>query len=128
SYGLTINVNQYPGTNGMAEGYVVAQHLANLPQTMEFVSVKLCRTFVHENFDFGVYDYTATDLSPEARLVKACMTAWDTAASDGRKGNIRKVLKVIFDSDLFRGHAASQQKVKTPLEFSVSAIRALRKG
>jgi hypothetical protein len=54
------------------------------------------------------------------------MTAWDTPASDGRKGNIRSVLQAIFSSALFRGHAASQQKIKTPLEFAVSAIRALR--
>jgi hypothetical protein len=54
------------------------------------------------------------------------MTAWNTPAGDGRKGNLRSVLKTIFDSALFRGHAASQQKVKTPLEFAVSAVRALR--
>jgi len=125
-YALTIGVNQYPGTNGMAEGYVVAQHLANLPQTMEFVSVKLCQTFIHENFEFGYYNYNAPDSPPEAQLIRDCMTAWDTPAADGRKGNIRSVLQVIFDSALFRGHGASQQKVKTPLELVVSAIRALR--
>jgi len=125
AYGLTINTNAYPTTNGINEGYLVAQHLANLPQTMEFLSVKLCRTFVHEDFDFGVYDYR-TNTSPEALLVKACMTAWDTPATDGRKGNIRNVLKVIFDSALFRGNGASAQKVKTPLELAASTIRALR--
>lgn len=125
-YSLIISSNAFPGTNGMREGYVVIQHLANLPYTAEFVSVKLCRTFIHEDFEFGIYDYTAPNLSPEARLIKDCMAAWDTPASDGRKGNIRKVLKVIFDSALFRGHAASQQKIKTPLELAVSAIRALR--
>jgi uncharacterized protein (DUF1800 family) len=124
-YSLIITNNVL--TNGMREGYAVIQHLANLPYTAEFVSVKLCRTFVHEGFEFGIYDYTLPDLSPEARLIKDCMVAWDTAVS-GRKGNIRKVLKVIFDSELFRGHAASQQKVKTPLEFTVSAIRALRQS
>ena len=124
-YSLTINTNAYPGTNGINEGYLVAQHLASLPQTMEFLSVKLCRSFVHENFDFGRYDYR-TNSSAEALLVKTCMTAWDTPATDGRKGNIRKVLNVIFDSDLFRGHGASQQKVKTPLELAASTIRALR--
>ena len=125
SYGLTIGTNAYPGTNGMAEGYVAASHLANLPQTMEFLSVKLCQLFVHEGFEYGVYDYTSP-ASLEAQLVKECMTAWDTPASDGRKGNIRSVVQAIFSSALFRGHAASQQKIKTPLEFAISAIRALR--
>jgi hypothetical protein len=54
------------------------------------------------------------------------MTAWDTPAFDGRKGNLLYVLQTIFNSALFRGHAASQQKIKTPLEFAISAIRALR--
>ena len=126
SYAFTVGTNAFPGTNGMTEGYLAAEHLANLPQTMEFLSVKLCRTFVHDHFDYGVYDYMDPNLSPEAQLIKQCMTAWDTPASDGRKGNIRSVLKAIFDSALFRGNAAAQQKIKTPLEFAVSAVRALR--
>ncbi len=125
-YAFTVNANAFPGTNGMTEGYLVIDHLSNLPQTMEFLCVKLCRTFVHDHFEFGVYDYTAADLSPEAALVRDCMSAWDAPAADGRKGNIRSVLRVIFNSALFRGHAAAQQKIKTPLEFAVSAVRALR--
>ena len=54
------------------------------------------------------------------------MTAWDAPTAVANKGNIRSVLNVIFNSALFRGHGASHQKVKTPLEFSVSAVRALR--
>ncbi len=125
-YALFLSNSLATGTNGFAEGYKVAQHLADLPYTMEFVSVKLCRLFVHENFEFGTYDFTAPNPSPEVQLVKACMTAWNTPAGDGRKGHIRSVLNTIFSSALFRGHGASQQKTKTPLEYSVSAIRALR--
>ncbi|MFM1769207.1 MAG: hypothetical protein RJA22_1736 [Verrucomicrobiota bacterium] len=126
-YALTFtNGAAAAGTNGFAEGQIVTRHLADLPYTMEYVSVKLCQLFVHEDFEHGVYDYTAPSLSPEAALVKACMTAWNTPASDGRKGNIRSVLSAIFSSDLFRGHGASRQKVKTPLEYTVSAVRALR--
>jgi uncharacterized protein (DUF1800 family) len=126
SYSLILSNFLATGTNGFNEGYRVAQHLANLPYTMEYLSVKLCRVFVHEDFHYGEYDYTLPNLSPEAQLIKDCMTAWNTPAGDGRKGNIRSVLTVIFNSDLFRSHGASQQKVKTPLEFAVSAVRALR--
>jgi uncharacterized protein (DUF1800 family) len=126
SYSLILSNTQATGTNGFGEGYKFAQHVSTLPYTMEFVSVKLCRLFVHENFQFGVYDYTTNNPTPEVQLVKDCMTAWNTAAGDGRKGNIRLVLNVIFNSDLFRGQGASQQKVKTPLEYAVSAVRALR--
>ncbi len=126
SYALLLPSTNATGTNGFGEAYRVIQHLSTLPYTMEFISVKLCRLFVHEDFDFGLYDYTASTLTPEAQLIKDCMTAWNTPAADGRQGNIRSVLNVIFRSALFRGHAASQQKIKTPLELAVSAVRALR--
>jgi uncharacterized protein (DUF1800 family) len=126
SYALILSNTLAGGTNGMNEGYKVAQHLAASPYTMEYLSVKLCRLFVHEDFFYGQYDYTLPNLTPEAQLVKDCMTAWNTPAGDGRKGNIRSVLTTIFNSALFRSHGASQQKVKTPLEFTVSAVRALR--
>ena len=108
-------------TNGIQDGYQVIAHLADQPFTEEFLSVKLCRLFVHDNFAHG-YDFT-TNTSPEAQLVKACMMAWET---NSPKGQIRPVLKTIFDSDLFRGNGAAMQKVKTPLEYTVSTIRAFR--
>jgi uncharacterized protein (DUF1800 family) len=111
------------GTNGIKDGYDVVAHLSNQPFTEEFISVKLCRLFVHDNFVHGVYDYTDPNLSDEGKLVKACMTAWENSAP---KGNVREVLKVIFNSDLFRSQGAVMHKVKTPLEFTVSGIRALR--
>ena len=73
--------------------------------------------------EYAYYDYTRADLTPEARLVHACMMAWET---NSPKGQIWKVVQTITDSDLFRGHAAPQQKIKTPLEFVVSGVRALR--
>jgi uncharacterized protein (DUF1800 family) len=107
------------GTNGIQEGYEALAYLANLPFTQEFISVKLCRLFVHDGFEHGVYDYTVPNLSGEARLVRDCMSAWESGTP---KGQIREVLRVIFNSELFRGHEGSMQKVKTPLEFTLSAI------
>jgi uncharacterized protein (DUF1800 family) len=112
-------------TTGIQDGYDVAAKIADLPFTMEFISVKLCRLFVHDDFAHGVYDYTDPNRSPEAELIRQCMVAWETPIG-GRKGNIRAVLGTIFSSDLFRTHAGSMQKVKTPLEFAVSTVRALR--
>lgn len=114
------------GTNGIRDGYDVLEHLANLPFTMEYISVKLCRLFVHDDFEHGVYDYADPNRSPEAELIRQCLVAWETPAADGRKGNMRAVLSTIFNSDLFRSHGGSLQKVKTPLEFVASSIRALR--
>jgi len=117
-----LDVPSRTGADGMQDGYDVIGHLANLPFTEEFMSVKLCRLLVHDNFDFG-YDYTDPHLSAEGQLVKQCMLAWENSAP---KGQIRAVLRTIFDSALFRGNPAAMQKVKTPLEFTLSAIRALR--
>jgi len=121
-----LNLPARTGTDGIKDGYDVLNHLVDLPYTWEFISVKLCRAFVHENFMQGVYDYTDPKLSPEGKLIAECMDAWDTPGLDGRTGNIRNILRTIFNSALFREHTASQQKVKTPFEFVVSSIRALR--
>jgi uncharacterized protein (DUF1800 family) len=110
------------GTNGIKDGYEVIAHFADQPFAQEFISVKLCRLFVHDDFATG-YDFTDPNLSPEGKLVRDCMLAWEQNVP---KGQIRKVLEVIFNSDLFRSQSGSMQKVKTPLEFTVSAVRALR--
>jgi uncharacterized protein (DUF1800 family) len=121
SYALTIPSGR-TGTNGVKDGYDIVTHMANQPFTMEYLSVKLCRLFVHDGFAHG-YDFTDGESTPEEALVHQCMVAWDAT---NPKGQLREVLKVIFNSELFRSHAGSLQKVKTPLEFAVGSIRALR--
>ena len=117
--------NSSPGTstNSVQEGYEVVAHLADQPFTQEYMSVKLCRLLVHDDFEHGHYDFTDPNLSPEGQLVRACMQAWENGSP---KGQIRKVLEVILNSELFKNQTASMQKVKTPFEFTVSAVRALR--
>lgn len=121
------------GTNGIQDGYDVVSFLADLPFTQEYISVKLCRLFVHDEFPnpssetnivgYGFYNYAGGNLSAEAQLVRDCMLAWENSSP---KGQIRPVLAAIFNSDLFRSHGGSLQKVKTPLEYTVSAVRSLR--
>jgi hypothetical protein len=121
------------GTNGIKDGYDVIAHLANQPFTSEYISVKLCRLLIHDNFpnpttltnlaEYQYYNYTASNLTAEARLVHDCMMTWET---NSPKGQLWKVLKTITDSDLFRSHSAASQKVKTPLEYAISGVRALR--
>jgi uncharacterized protein (DUF1800 family) len=122
NYQLTLSARS--GTNGIADGYDVIRHLADQPFTQEYLSVKLCRLFIHDDFEHGVYDYTDPNLSAEGQLIKQCMTAWENGTPN--KGQIRDVLRVIFSSELFRSHSGSMQKVKTPLEYMISAVRALR--
>src|SRR5260221_10173048 len=101
-------------TNSIQDGYDVIRHLANLPFTMECISVKLCRLFVHDDFVHGVYDYTDPNRSAEAELVRQCMVAWNTPAGDGRNGNIPPNPNTNFNSDFFRSHSGSLKKIKNP--------------
>lgn len=119
-YQIGIGINST--TNGISEGYKIVTNLANLPFTEEFISVKLCNLLVHDGFAIG-YDFTDPNLSPEGQLVKSCMMTWET---NSPKGQIWLVLSNIVNSDMFRGNSAAAQKVKTPLEYTISAIRALR--
>jgi hypothetical protein len=110
------------------KAYRVMDHIADLPYTQEFISVKLCRLLVHDNFSFGAtgYDFSDTVVTPEEQLVWDCMMAWENPPGGGPKGQIWKVVKAITDSPLFRSQAAQGSKIKTPLEFTMSAVRALR--
>lgn len=133
SYQLNLPARLTSNTNSIQDGYDVLRHLADLPFTQEYLSVKLCRLFVHDDFpnpttmtelpDYAFYDYTDPNRSAEADLVHQCMLAWETSSP---KGNLRALLGTIFNSDLFRSHAAVSQKVKTPFEFVASSLRALR--
>jgi hypothetical protein len=110
SYGLVLPARS--GVAGMQDGYAILSHMANQPFTQEFVSVKLCRLLVHDGFQTG-YDFTDGATSPEEELVHACMLAWENGSPQGQ---IREVLRVILNSELFRRNDGSLQKVKTPLE------------
>jgi uncharacterized protein (DUF1800 family) len=117
-----LDVPARTGNAGMQDGYDVITNLANLPFTEEFISVKLCNLLVHDGFAIG-YDFTQPNQTPEAQLVQQCMLAWENGSP---KGQMRAVLSTIFNSALFQGNGAAMQKVKTPLEYTISAIRALR--
>lgn len=107
------------------KAYTIMNHIADLPFTQEFICVKLCRLLVHDNFQYGEtgYDFSDGIVSPEEQLVWDCMMAWETNVP---KGQLWKVVKTITDSTLFRSQAAHGSKIKNPLEYTMSAVRALR--
>ena len=90
---------------GKNEGDEVIHLLATHPSTARFISYKLARRFV-------------ADEPPKALV--------DRAAETFRKtdGDLRAVVKTIVTSPEFVSPAARAAKVKTPLEFVVSAVRA----
>ena len=91
--------------DGENEGMKVLEILAHHPSTAKFISKKLAMRFVSDD--------------PAPALV-------DRMAQTFLKtdGNIREVLRTMFQSPEFWAPEAYRAKVKTPLEFVVSAIRA----
>ena len=90
---------------GMDEGERVLDLLARHPATARHIASKLARRFVGDD--------------PPAALV-------DRTAARFREtgGDLREVVRTIVTSPEFFAREARESKVKTPLEFVVSALRA----
>ncbi|MGD0155487.1 MAG: DUF1800 domain-containing protein [Terracidiphilus sp.] len=114
--GFEFNENRHePGTkkvmgvkikeNGEMEGRELLHFLATRPATAQFISRQLAIRFVSDDPPQALMD----------RMAKAYM------ASDG---DIPTVLKTLFHSPEFWAKTDDRAKVKTPIEFVVSAVRA----
>jgi len=90
---------------GEDEGKEVLHMLATSPQTAHFISLKLAQRFV-------------ADDPPQALVDRMAKTF------QKRKGDIREVLTTLFQSPEFWAADTYRAKVKTPLEFVASAVRA----
>jgi uncharacterized protein (DUF1800 family) len=90
---------------GEAEGMQVLHMLATSPATARFISTKLAVRFVSDTPPPALVD----------RMTKAFVTS---------NGDIKTVLRTMFDSAEFWSPEVYRAKVKTPEEFVVSAVRA----
>ena len=90
---------------GEEEGLKVLDLLARSPATAKFICTKLAQRFVSEN--------------PPPALVARMQSTFLK-----KDGDIREVLRTMFRSPEFWAPEAYRAKVKTPLEFVVSAVRA----
>jgi uncharacterized protein (DUF1800 family) len=91
---------------GIQDGLRVIDILVEHPSTARFIATKLVRRFV-------------SDTPPESLVEKVAATYTRT------DGDIREMLRTIFHSNEFMAPEAYGQKMKTPLEYVVSSIRAL---
>jgi len=91
--------------NGEKEGLQVLHMLATSPATARFISTNLAVRFVSD--------------TPPPALVNRMARAF---LSSG--GDIRTVLRTMFDSSEFWSPEVYRAKVKTPEEFVISAVRA----
>ena len=103
--GTKVVLGQKIKENGMNEGLEVLHMLATSPATAKFISTKLAVRFVSDD--------------PPPALVDRMTQAF--LSSDG---DIKTVLRTMFESPEFWMPDAERAKVKTPLEFVTSAVRA----
>jgi uncharacterized protein (DUF1800 family) len=90
---------------GVRDGEQVLDILVAHPSTARFIAEKLARRFVSDE--------------PPAGLVQRA-----AARFSATRGDLRETLRVIITSPEFFSTEAYRAKVKTPLEFVVSALRA----
>ena len=90
---------------GMNEGLQVLHMLATSPATAKFISTKLAIRFV-------------SDDPPQSLVDKMSQTFLSSG------GDIKTVLRTMFEAPEFWAPSVERAKVKTPLEFVVSAVRA----
>jgi uncharacterized protein (DUF1800 family) len=91
--------------HGEKEGLEVLHLLAHHPSTAHFICTKLATRFVSDN--------------PPPALVEEMAQTFSK-----KDGDIREVLKTMFHSPEFWSGDTYRAKLKTPLEFVVSAVRA----
>src|SRR5262249_55645760 len=91
---------------GKKDGETVIRILARHPSTARFISTKLARKFVSDDPSRDLIDRMARTFSK----------------SDG---DIREVLRTMFNSPEFWAPQNYRVKIKTPFEMTVSAVRAI---
>jgi len=97
---------RFPAGHGTDEGVRLLKLLASLPATMHHVSRKLCQRLVNDD--------------PPDGCVDDAVAAWKRSS-----GDMREVVRAIVHGPDFWAPQNIRAKVKTPLEFVVSAVRAV---
>jgi uncharacterized protein (DUF1800 family) len=96
----------FPAGGGEEEGRRLLELLARNPATARHLAHKLCVRFVADE--------------PPAQCIEVTSMAF--LESDG---SIKATLQALFDSPAFWAEETRRQKLKTPLEFLVSAVRGV---
>lgn len=101
----TILGRNFPANGGYEEGKQVLEMLAMHPSTAKFISTKLATRFVCD--------------TPSAELISKMSETFLNS-----NGNIKAVLITMVNSKEFWDTNALREKVKSPFEYAISAIRA----
>lgn len=102
----TVLGKKIPAGGGQKDGYAVIHLLATHPSTAKFISTKLARKFINDH--------------PSQALVDRLAQTFQKTG-----GDIREVLRTMFNSPEFFAPENYRAKIKTPFEMTVSAVRAV---
>jgi uncharacterized protein (DUF1800 family) len=97
--------HQIPAGGGIQDGETVLDILASSPATAHHISLELCQRFVSD--------------APSPDLVNRIAGVFQQTG-----GNLRQVTEAILTSPEFLSPTNFNNKIKSPLEFAVSAVRA----
>jgi uncharacterized protein (DUF1800 family) len=97
--------HEIPANGGMRDGEMVLDILAAHPSTAHHIALEMCQRFV-------------SDDPPQALVDRIAATFTET------HGDLRQVTEAILTSPEFLSPSDFDTKIKSPLEFAVSAVRA----
>lgn len=101
----TILGKTFPANGGYKEGMEALDMLASHPATARFIATKLAAKFIADEPPIGVVD----------EMTKTFVTS---------KGDIKEVLLTMVMHPGFWAKAKEKEKIKSPFELAVSAVRA----
>ena len=95
-----------PAGGGQQDGEMVLDLLATHPATAKHIAFKLCQRFIAD--------------APPQSAVDAVAKAFTASG-----GDLKKSYGALFATPEFNSQGAYRAKIKSPLEFAISAVRAL---
>jgi len=124
AYALTVPEGRV-GAEGVLDATEVIDAMISHPSTREFICLKLINRLVSDDISLTSY-HNGTAPDPLKTLMDDALAAW---MSTTPPGNIETVLRAILRPDTqdgtFWSEIAYHSKVKTPVEFINSSLRAL---
>ena len=95
-----------PAGGGEKDGEKVLDILASHPATAKHIAFKLCQRFIADEPPQSAVDFVAKAFTASG-------------------GDLKKTYAAVFATPEFNSRGAYRSKIKSPLEFAVSAVRAL---
>ena len=113
------------GITGVQDAISVIDKMVEHPSTSEFICIKLVNRFVSDGITLETY-HQRTAPHELLELMDDAITTWNSSKP---AGNIAKVMRTILDpakqQNAFWQDIGYREKIKTPIEFINSSIRAL---